>query len=304
LLRALRPAVVHTRNLATLEGAVVARFAGVPSRIHGEHGWDVYDADGTNWKYRMLRRCVNPAVHRFVGVSREIERWLTGAVGIRAEKVTRICNGVDTDRFRPSNGGDALLLPPERFPSGAVVVGSVTRFSDIKDPLNLVRAFIAARKDPAGAALRLVMVGDGALRTEAQRLLCDADEEAAAWLPGSRDDIPQLLRAMDMFALGSLREGISNTVLEAMASGLPVIATATGGNLELVQDGISGRLVAPGNPGELAAAMLDYACRSAVRLEHGKAGRTRVEQEYSMKRMLADYEALYHACCSAYAEAV
>jgi sugar transferase (PEP-CTERM/EpsH1 system associated) len=293
LLRSLRPAVVHTRNIGTIEGALLGRLAGVPSRIHGEHGWDVYDPDGTNRKYRALRRMMNPAIHRFVTVSRELETWLATTVGIPAEKVTRICNGVDTDRFTPPQTRARSVLPADRFPSDSVVVGSVTRFSAIKDPLNLVRSFIEARRQPGGAALRLAMAGDGALKADAERLLQESGEEHNAWLPGSRDDVPQLLREFDLFVLGSQREGISNTVLEAMATGVPVIASATGGNLELVKDGVSGRLVPYGDRVALTRALLDYANDATLRAQHGRAARERAEREYSLRRMLADYESLY-----------
>jgi len=240
LLRQLRPAIVHTRNLGTLDCTLVARLAGVPSRIHGEHGWDTYDPDGTNRKYRALRRMLNPTIDRFVTVSSELEQWLIQNVGIRAGKVQRICNGVNTDVFRPRSSPERTLLPAERFPPHSIVVGSVTRFMDIKDPLNLVRGFIAARREQRGSRLRLLMVGDGSLRAPAQALLDESGEAADAWLPGSRDDVAALLREMDVFALSSRREGISNTVLEAMASGVPVVASATGGNLELIEDGRTG----------------------------------------------------------------
>ncbi len=297
LLCTLKPAVVHTRNLPTLEGAVVARLAGVPSCIHGEHGWDVYDPEGKSRKYRALRRVLSPAINRFVAVSTELERWLADAVGIPPSKVVRICNGVDTERFAPARDG-RTALPEARFDPGTVVIGSVTRFSAIKDPLNLVNAFIAARRDPTGAALRLVMLGDGELRRDAQRLLLEAGLGTDAWLPGSRDDIPQLLRALDVFVLGSAREGISNTVLEAMASGLPVIASATGGNLELIEEGVSGCLVPPRDPAALARALLAYCAEPGVRAAQGAAARTRAVGSYSMRRMLESYQALYNSQCA------
>ncbi len=293
LLRSLRPDIVHTRNLPTLEAAVVARLAGVRACIHSEHGWDIYDPEGRSRKYRALRRVVSPAVNRFVTVSQELERWLTGIVGVTGSKVECICNGVDMTRFDTSPPVGPAVLPAERFPPGAVVIGSVTRFSDIKDPLNLVRAFIAARTLEPTIDLRLLMAGDGALRAPAQQLLDSAGAAQFAWLPGSRDDVPRLLRSVDVYALGSRREGISNTVLEAMASGLPVVATATGGNLELVQDGVTGRLVAAADPAALSQVLVDYARNPAMRAAHGAAGRARVEREYSLERMISRYEALY-----------
>jgi sugar transferase (PEP-CTERM/EpsH1 system associated) len=303
LLRQLRPAIVHTRNLGTLDCTLVARLAGVPSRIHGEHGWDTYDPDGTNRKYRALRRMLNPTIDRFVTVSTELEQWLVQNVGIRAAKVQRICNGVNTDVFRPRSSPARTLLPAERFPPQSIVVGSVTRFMDIKDPLNLVRGFIAARRAQRGSRLRLLMVGDGALRAPAQALLDEAGEAANAWLPGSRDDVAALLQEMDVFALSSRREGISNTVLEAMASGVPVVASATGGNLELIEDGRTGILVPAADSEAIARALLAYASDDEMRERHGRAARARAEREYSLRRMLADYESLYRAQCNTVEEA-
>jgi sugar transferase (PEP-CTERM/EpsH1 system associated) len=293
LLRQLKPSIVHTRNIGTIEGAFVARLAGVPHRIHSEHGWDVFDPEGTNRKYRALRRVVSPTINRFVTVSRELEHWLISRVGIPANKVQRICNGVDTEKFRPPESTNRRVLPPDKFPPHSIVVGTVTRFSAIKDPLNLVKAFLEARRAPGGERLRLAMIGDGSLRRDAEALLREADASDVAWLPGSRDDIPELLRELNVFALGSLREGISNTILEAMSSGLPVIATATEGNGELVESNVTGLLVPPADAGELAHAITRYADDEELRRTHGQAGRQRAVRQFSLHRMLADYSALY-----------
>jgi sugar transferase (PEP-CTERM/EpsH1 system associated) len=294
LLRKLRPFAVHTRNFGTLDCAVVAFLAGVPIRIHGEHGWDVFDPDGARRKYRLLRQVFGRFVHVFVTVSDDLRRWLVERVGIPAGRVRRIHNGVDTERFRPSDPGEPRPLPPEIFAPGTLVVGSVTRFAAIKDPLNLVEAFIRARAHsaPEADALRLLMVGDGDLRATALARLEAAGLAPACWLPGSRDDVPALLRSMDVFVLGSLREGISNTVLEAMASGVPVIATNTGGNTELVT-AATGQLVPVADPAALATAMVDYARDAALRSRLGRQARERAVQEFSIAAMLANYRALY-----------
>ncbi|MGQ0428415.1 MAG: TIGR03088 family PEP-CTERM/XrtA system glycosyltransferase [Gammaproteobacteria bacterium] len=290
LLRQLRPAVVHTRNLGTIECAAVAACAGVPYRIHGEHGWDVHDPDGNVWKYKVLRKLLNPFIHQFVTVSRDLQQWLIAEVGIAPGKVWHICNGVDTNRFRP--------LPAPRTDRGnIVVVGSVMRFEPIKDPLNLVRAFLRARRQLAERRLdlRLMIAGDGPLRAKALALVVADKAAAAVSMPGARNDVPDWLRALDVFALGSQREGISNTVLEAMATGLPVVATATGGNLELIAAGVNGRLVPPGDPNALAQAITTYAEDTQLRREHGRASRLRAESEYSLARMLKDYWLLYRS---------
>jgi sugar transferase (PEP-CTERM/EpsH1 system associated) len=297
LLRKLEPAVVHSRNLGTLDCALVAFLAGVPFRVHGEHGWDVHDPEGKRWKYRMLRRSVSHLVHRFVTVSEEIRQWLVGVVGLPAGKITRICNGVDTTKFRPR---DAARAPHSRLPAamrvdGAVVIGTVTRFAAIKDPLNLVDAFIRLRAatPEIAAALRLVMIGDGELRAQALARLEAAGAADAAWLPGARDDVPELMGDIDVFVLGSLREGISNTVLEAMASGVPVIATATGGNGELIESGQTGELVPVGDADALADAIRRYAADRELRARHGKRARERAVAQFSLTGMVDNYRRLY-----------
>jgi len=298
LLRRLRPAILHTRNIGTLDCTIVGRLAGIPVRLHGEHGWDVHDPDGTNPRYRQLRRWLDPLVTRFITVSRDLGTWLVEVVGIRREKVMTICNGVDTGRFRPCDGGRELL-PPGFAPPGSVIVGSVTRFQDIKDPLLLVRAFIRAVSATADTfALRLVMLGDGPLRNSAEALLADAGLTESAWLPGMRDDVPELMRSFDLFVLSSRREGISNTILEALASGLPVVATRTGGNPELVDEGVTGTFIEPGADEELAVAIVDYAADEPLRRRQGRAARQQAEERFSLTAMAAAYRAVYAAALS------
>ena len=125
------------------------------------------------------------------------------------------------------------------------------------------------------------------------RILADANASALAWLPGARDDIAQVLRSFDAFVLPSLAEGISNTILEAMASGLPVIATRVGGNAELVDDGTTGTLVSSADAAALAQAMLRYARDPALARAQGRAGRDRAERLFSLDAMVTRYTALY-----------
>jgi sugar transferase (PEP-CTERM/EpsH1 system associated) len=287
LFRRLRPDIVHTRNLAAVEAVVPAALAGVPRRVHGEHGRDLQDVDGTKRRYRMLRRVLAPLVHRFIALSAELEAYLVDGVGIAPEKISRIINGVDSDRFRP----ERAPLPAEAGldTSDAVVIGTVTRMQEVKDPLTLVRAF--ARLNDARA--RLVMVGDGPLLDRVGEELRAHGVADRAWLAGSRDDVPELLQAFDVFALSSRVEGISNTVLEAMASGLPVVASRVGGNEELVVEGETGALVPASSPQELADALARYAGKPELARAHGRAGRRRVEESFDIHGMVARYQAVY-----------
>ena len=295
LLRKLRPNVLHTRNIGTMDCVPVARLAGVSACIHGEHGWDVHDPDGVNPRYRRLRRVIQPLVRHFITVSDDLKQWLVDSVGIPPEKITRICNGVDTDRFSPSLKGQRHQEIRSRFSERAVIVGSVLRFQEIKDPLNLVDAFLIARArlQRSGPDLCLAMIGDGPLHQHALNRLEQAGAQDAAWLPGSRDDVPELLQSLDLFALGSRREGISNTLLEAMSTGLPVIATSTGGNLELLGTNDVGMLVPPENSAVLAESICRLAEDEKLRLELGNAARQQALSRYALNTMIEQYRRVY-----------
>ena len=295
LLRRLRPAVVHTRNLGTLEGQVSAWLARVPVRIHGEHGWDVFDPHGQLRKYQLIRRWHAPLIQRFVPLSGQLEDYLARRVGIAAGRCRRIYNGVDTVRFCP--GPTRGLLPAGFAGAGDIVIGTVGRLHGVKDQLTLVRAFLILRErlPTISSTLRLVLIGDGPLRTDCEQLLQAAGAAEQAWLPGSLDAVHELLRAMDIFVLPSIAEGISNTILEAMATGLPVVATAVGGNAELVDDPHSGKLVPPSDPEALAQAMAGYVQDTDLRAQAGRNGRLRVERLFTLEDMLQSYTDLYES---------
>jgi glycosyltransferase involved in cell wall biosynthesis len=141
--------------------------------------------------------------------------------------------------------------------------------------------------------MRLIVVGEGSLRSEVEGVLDQAGARHLAWLAGERSDIAEVLRGLDCFVLPSLAEGVSNTVLEAMASGLPIVATRVGANADLVEDGVTGRLVLPHDSEALAGAILAYLDDSVVAERHGRAGRQRVESRFSLERMVERYHRLY-----------
>jgi sugar transferase (PEP-CTERM/EpsH1 system associated) len=292
LFRRLKPSVVHTRNIGCLEAQIPAWLAGVPCRVHGEHGWDVSDPDGSNRKYRLLRRAHAPLVHRFIALSRELESYLLQRVGISPAKVARIYNGVDRTRFHPA---DSNVLPEGFRDQQCIVFGTVGRMHGVKDQATLCAAFVelCKQRPDLRPGLRLVMIGDGPLRATCAAMLEQAGLSAQAWLPGQRDDVPAIMQALDVFVLPSLAEGISNTILEAMACGLPVIATAVGGNAELVIDRETGALVPPAEPDGMARAMAQYADDGELRRSHGNAAEQRITEHFSMQRMLSAYDKVY-----------
>lgn len=295
LFREMRPAIVHSRNLAALETLVPAWAAGVGVRVHGEHGRDMGDLDGSSRKYQWVRRAYRPFVTHYIALSRDLERYLCQKVGIGTDRVTQIYNGVDSARFRPAAAGRAPIDGcPFRDPA-TWLFGTVGRMERVKDPLNLVHAFVQALQlaPSKRARLRLVMVGDGALYSNAKATLEKAGVSDLAWFPGERSDVADILRGLDCFVLPSLAEGISNTILEAMATGLPVIATDVGGNRELVDAGRTGQIVPASDPNALALSMLAYARDPESARAAGRAGRNRIEREFSLEAMLGRYKGLY-----------
>jgi sugar transferase (PEP-CTERM/EpsH1 system associated) len=297
LLGDLKPAILHTRNLNALEAQFVGAVARVKGRVHGEHGRDVSDLEGRNWKYNLLRRAARRVVHRYIAVSRDLEGWLEETVGVPATRIRQIYNGVDQARFRPRAPGEQPLPDHAGFLAGATcVIGSVGRMAAVKDYPTLVRAFIQlCRRSPQAQGLRLVIVGDGPARAECQALADAAGLGAQVLFPGDRSDTPDWLRAFDIFVLPSLGEGISNTILEAQACGLPVVATRVGGTPELVQEGRSGALWSPGDVDGLADLLAAYAADPLRRQREGLAGRARIEQDFSWPRTAAAYQSVYES---------
>lgn len=295
IFRQLRPAIVHTRNLSALEIQIVAALAGVRGRVHGEHGRDIYDLYGKNKKYNLLRKLVRPFVGHYIAVSKDLQNWLMDTVGVMRDKASQIYNGVDNIRFHPAQTPREHLGPPGFFRDDNIVIGSVGRMAAVKDYPNLVLAFLRLLKlAPAlRNRLRLLIVGDGESRATCLQLLEQQGAGQLAWLPGERADIPELMAAMDIFVLPSLGEGISNTILEAMATGLPVIATRVGGNLELVHVGATGFLVPPADPDAMAQALLNYVHDADQRHVHGHAARAIIDRQFSMDAMVQGYLSVY-----------
>lgn len=297
LLRQLRPEIVHTRNFGALEAQLPAFLAGVPARVHGEHGRDMTDLSGDNRRYRRIRRILRPLVHRYIPLSRDLEAYLRQRVDVPAERITRIINGVDIERFRPDTDGQARgrLLAETGWPEDSTLIGWVGRMEPVKNPLGLVEAFATLRREQpeAAARARLVMIGGGSLYEAVRRAVVDAGLDDRVWLPGSRDDVPELLRGLDLFVLPSLAEGISNTILEALASGLPVVATQVGGNAELVVPDVCGALVPAGDRAALARAFLDYLACPGRLAEQGARGRARAVEVFSIDTMVSAYAGTY-----------
>lgn len=292
LLRQLAPAVLHTYNISTIEYNATAFFAGVPVRIHAEHGHDSIEVGGKHAKYNLLRRLLTPVISSFVPVSDDLRHWLKEKIGVPDRKIAMVPNGVDTVAFSPDSS--SLSLTPE---SGTrrILIGTIGRIDRIKNHMGLLDAFIILRKRFSDQPfdLHLSIIGDGPMLDQVRARVIAEGLSGCVSLPGSRRDIAAILRTFSVFVLPSASEATPVTILEAMATGLPVVATRVGGVPQLVLDRETGCLVSPSDPIALADALAVYISDPGVRKRHGLAGHAHVLAHYSVDTMVAGYEALY-----------
>jgi sugar transferase (PEP-CTERM/EpsH1 system associated) len=241
-----------------------------------------------------MRRVYRPFVSHYVALSRDLAGYLREKAAVPDDQLTQAYNGVDVSRFAPPASPEPIPGCPFD-PSVHWLVGTVGRMQTVKDQLTLARAFVQMLADQPALRerLRLVMVGDGPLRAQARKVLDEAGAGALAWLPGERSDVPAVMRGLHCFVLPSLAEGVSNTILEAMATGLPVVATGVGGNTELVSAGRTGLIVPPGDTAAMAEAVGSLALDPAKARQLGRAGRAEVEARFSLQAMVETYRGLY-----------
>jgi sugar transferase (PEP-CTERM/EpsH1 system associated) len=285
LFRRERPHVVHTHAWGTLiEGIVAARMARVPTVVHGEHG--TLQLRGYQTR---IQRWAWGRTDRVLSVSRKLAERMAATTGFEGKRIQTIQNGVDFSRFSPA------LREPSRtalgLPADAVVIGTAGRLVPVKDHANLIDALAIARD--RGCGLTTLIAGEGPLRPALEAQIADRGLAAQVKLLGQRADIERIMAALDIFVLPSKSEGMSNTILESMASGAATLATRVGGAEELVEDGRTGLLVPPSDPGALAAALVRLASDRPGRAAMGAAARLKAESEFSLARMLRDYETLY-----------
>jgi sugar transferase (PEP-CTERM/EpsH1 system associated) len=280
--------LLHSHNSqAHIIGTAASLLTGVPL-VHTKHGQNWPDDPVWVWKSRQISRFTR----RIVAVSADIARIVTDIEKVPARKVTVIVNGIDTEAFgaRSAEHG-AGSREKLGIDADAFVVGSVGRLAWEKNYELLARAFAAlAREAPESL---LVLVGDGPYEQRIRDAAAAVGLEKRCILAGKRDNVAEWLSAFDVFCLSSLTEGTSITLLEAGASGLPAVVTAVGGNAEIVQDGVTGRVVPTGDADALAAALIGLHGDPARRQAMGAAAGRRIQARYSVERMVGDYLSVY-----------
>jgi glycosyltransferase involved in cell wall biosynthesis len=267
-------------------GRVAARMAGTPVVVASERNVDIWEQ---SYK-RLIGGYLAGATDKIIANSEAVREYLLGRGGLAPEKVVRIYNGVNFERF------EKPFDPLERrrelgMPNNALLAGVVARVEPAKDHDTLLHALASVREETSN--LHLAVVGDG---RQTERLTALAHELGIGdrvHFTGFRTDAAEWIRTFDFSVLSSVKEGLSNTVIESMAAGKPVIATAVGGNPEVIVEGETGFLLPPRQPELFGAAIANLVAHPAKIRELGAASKIRVESLFSVEKMVDNTSNLY-----------
>jgi sugar transferase (PEP-CTERM/EpsH1 system associated) len=306
VLRRFRPNIVHTRNWGTVEGQIAARGLAC-GRIHSEHGVDWETAVNEPRRRVFLRRVAFELADRVLAVSQNLRDLHAARTGFPADRIAVIHNGVDCARFFPDPAARDHVRRELGIHGSDFCIGCVGNLIPVKDHMTLLRGIELLARECGN--WRLLIVGDGPEREHlAGYIAASSRLNGRVCFVGMSNHVPKLLNALDVYVLSSVTEGISNSVLEAMATGLPVAVTATGGNPEVVEDAQSGLVFAVGDAQMLAGQLLSLYARSSLRSRLAQHALERVRKHFSVDSMARAYEQVYrevalrvHAASSAFA---
>jgi sugar transferase (PEP-CTERM/EpsH1 system associated) len=285
LFRQERPDIVHTHHWGTLcEGYLAARLAGVPAVVHGEHG--SFETKPFNLR---IQRFLWGRVERVLSVSSRLAEKLSREVGFHESGFAVIRNGVDLSRI--GSGVRSILREALGVQPDELLIGTVGRLEPVKDHACLLDALAMLRD--SGLSVKAVLVGDGSQRQALLDRTRMLGLEQMVHFTGVRTDVENALAAMDLFVMPSRSEGLSNTIIEAMAAGLPVVATRVGGADELIEDGLTGVLVPPASPAALAKGLARLIHDPGERRTMSRAASLKAMRDFGLDRMVREYEDLY-----------
>lgn len=292
LIDEVKPTIVHSRNWGTIEAVLAGGWAGSCALVHSEHGLDFGNAQAEPMRRRTLRRLAFQLADRVYCVSYALRDYYARSTGFSSRRIQVIHNGVDTDRFCPRENArfrmrQLLGIAPDEF-----CIGVIGRLEPVKDLLTLLRA--AAELSKTGVLWRMIIAGDGSESATLRRFVNEGlNLRDRVRFLGEVENVSDLLNAFDVYALPSLYEGISNSLLEAMATALPAVASAAGGNTEVIVDQESGLLFPVGDVQALAGGLRLVWEREDQRARLGRNAYKRVQTHFSMDSMIRRHEDLY-----------
>lgn len=291
IIRQFRPHIVHSRNWGAIEAVFAAKFAGVSGIVHSEHGYELDILKGLPSRQRVLRRAAYAAADAVFAVTSDLRDYHARQAWVAPAKIDVIANGVDSERFAPRPELKSARRAELGLPQDALLIGTVGRLVRIKGQALLLQAakILADR----GLNVSVALAGDGPELENLRATAAALSLSSRIHFLGASKKVADFLNALDIFVLPSVSEGMSNTVLEAMSSGLPVLATRVGGNPELVEDQVSGRLFQVGDAAQLADDVAALAENENLRRGLGAAARARILANYRLDLMLDRYRNLY-----------
>jgi sugar transferase (PEP-CTERM/EpsH1 system associated) len=280
--------VVHSHNYsAWIYACIAARSVGQVVHVHTEHSV----VENVGRRYQMQRWLSRMTSH-VVGVSQHVHDVMISDIGVAPSRVKLIANGVNTDRFAPNADRRRSARSSIGLADGDIAIGIVARLVPVKNHSLLLRAAAPLLKD-GSLSIKVVVVGDGPERGALEALSAELGIGERVIFLGERRDTEKLLNAMDIYVLSSISEGMNLTLLEAMSAALPVVATDVGGNGELVENGVTGRLVGLGDVDAMTKLLREFATSADKRRAMGSAGRESIIRRFDERVMIAHYLKLY-----------
>ncbi len=285
----IKPDILHLHNpTAFFYGSLAGRLARIPTILYTDHGRDFTSSRHNRFLHPILARLVD----RVIAVSEAGMRNLREE-GVPASRLMTIHNGI-ADRYSQVDARRRQTRQELGLKHDLPVVGIVARLDGIKNHALLLHAMVAVLK--ARPEVVLLVIGDGPLRSELASLATQLEIESAVRFLGNRDDIPELLGALDMLVLCSHSESLSITLVEGCAAGRPLIATDVGGNAEVIEHEVNGLLVPPADEAALSAAILRVMEQPLLAQTMGQAGRQKYCKEFTLDTMASRYLGVYEDC--------
>jgi len=287
--------IVHTHNSkAGFVGRLAARIAGVPVIVHTVHGFAFHDQEPypRRWLFRMLERAASHWCDRMIFISQPLLDWALREKVTEEKKTVKIYSGIELNRFLPVPEAERDRLRRKwGIGTEEPVIGMVSKLWEGKGHATLIQAFQGIREEMGNA--RLVIVGEGYLQDSLVKQVEGLGLAGSVLFTGFLSNPAEIMAAFDVAVLPSLFEGMGRVLLEAMAMERPVVASRAGGIPDLVEDGVNGFLVNPGDVSDLRAALTQILKDRNLALRMGREGRKKIHHDFSADQMVHSIDQLY-----------